>query len=303
VGERDLNVVQRWFQAVITHPRGVEEGVESAEANGLIPLTRGELEKVVLRSSKLGAADRMRVYANAYYARLIDCLRESFPVLAQALGDEMFDSFAFEYLGAYPSRSYTLERLADHFADFLAETRPDLDEEGDPPAETAWPDFLIDLARLEHAIGEVFDGPGVERLEDGAVLRKEDLAEIDAATWGGVRLEPVVCLRLMAFRYPVNAYYSEARKREREGVENGELPMPDPADEYVALWRRDFIVRRMLLSLPQYLLLQTLTGGGTVNEAISAAGAVYEGDDDALAEDLMRWFYRWAAGGVFMGLK
>lgn len=297
---RDLNVVQRWFQAVVSHPGGVEEGAASDEANTLIPLNRDELEKVVLRSSKLSAADRMRVYANAYYARLIDCLRESFPTLTIALGEEMFNSFAFEYLGAYPSTSYTLEHLADHFPGFLSETRPDRDEHGKAPTEPAWPDFLIDLARLEHAIGEIFDGPGVERLPDGAVLKKEDLANIDPDDWPGVRLEPIVCLRLMDFRYPVNAYFSAARKL-AEGAEKP--PMPEPADEYVALWRRDYIVRRRVLSQPQHELLGALASGATVGDAIQAAGDVYEGDDDAFAEDLMRWFYQWATDGVFMGVN
>jgi hypothetical protein len=253
---------------------------------------------VVLRSEKLGAADRMRVYANAYYARLIDCLRESFPVLARTLGDEMFESFAFEYLGAYPSKSYTLGKLGDRFADYLAQTRPDLDADGKAPVEASWPDFLIGLARLEHAIEEVFDGPGVERLGDDAVLKKEDLARIDPADWSSVRLKPVVCLRLMRFVYPVNAYYTEARKT----PEGEETPMPEPGDEFVALWRRDFIVRRMVLSAAQHRLLSRLAEGATVGEAIEAAGEVYEGDDDAFGEDLMRWFYRWAAGGVFMGI-
>ena len=35
-GSRSLDVVQRWFQAVVTHPEGVEGGVESEEAQRLI---------------------------------------------------------------------------------------------------------------------------------------------------------------------------------------------------------------------------------------------------------------------------
>src|SRR5215218_8416472 len=120
----ELDVVQKWFQAVISHPDGVEGGVEGDAAQGLIRMKRAELEQVIRRSKNLTAEERMGVYANAYYARLMECLRESFPVLAKTLRREVFDEFAFDYLQRYGSRSYTLNRLGDRFAAFLEETRP-----------------------------------------------------------------------------------------------------------------------------------------------------------------------------------
>ena len=50
-----LDVVQRWFHTVITHPQGVEAGVASEEAQALIPLKRSELEQVVTRSRNLSS--------------------------------------------------------------------------------------------------------------------------------------------------------------------------------------------------------------------------------------------------------
>jgi hypothetical protein len=56
--------------------------------------------------------DRLAIYGTAYYARLLECLLEEFPVLVHALGEELFDAFAVGYLQKYPSRSYTLNDLA-----------------------------------------------------------------------------------------------------------------------------------------------------------------------------------------------
>ena len=95
--------MQRWFQAVVTHPAGVEGGAGSEEAQRLIRLKRGELEAVIRRSKNLTAAERLAIYANAYYARLLECLAAYFPVLQSALGEDVFESFAFEYLQHYPS--------------------------------------------------------------------------------------------------------------------------------------------------------------------------------------------------------
>jgi hypothetical protein len=290
----DLNTVQRWFQAVITHPDGVESGIDAQAAQELIALKRSELEKIIRRSKNLTAEQRLGIYANAYYARLIECLRESFPVLARTLGREVFDAFAFDYLQRSPSKSYTLNRLGDGFAVFLNETRPDRsDEEGD----VGWPDFLIDLARLEWSIEQVFDGPGAERER---VLCVEDLRGMDGTKFGEARIVPVVCLRLLEFRFPVNDYYSAVRKL-REGDAMPEPPLP--GNQYVALTRRDYIVRRIELSGAQHALLSALQGGGTVNEAIGAAASRWEGDASALADAIRGWFSDWSAAGLFARIE
>ncbi len=291
---RSLGVVQRWFQAVVTHPGGVQGGAASDEAQALIRLNRGELEAVVRRSRNLTAAERLSIYANAYYARLLECLGACFPMLKRALGDEVFDSFAFEYLQRYPSRSYTLDRLGESFPRFLEETRPE-HAGGGTDGAVSWPDFLIDLAILEWTIAKVFDGPGVE---GRSLLAPEALQAFPAERFAEARLAPVVCLRLLAFRYPVNTYYTAARRAE----EGEEVPIPEPADERVAILRRDFIVRRYPLTAAQHALLQEILAGKTLGEAIAAAAAASDLDDDELAVELRAWFRFWSAEGFFQSV-
>jgi hypothetical protein len=285
--ERPLGVVQRWFQAVVTHPDGISEGAAADEAQALIRLRRDELEAVVRRSERLTAAERLSIYANAYYARLLECMGACFPVLQRTLGDDLFDSFAFEYLRRNPSRSYTLDRLGERFPSFLAETRP---VRGDgAPAD--WADFLAELATLELAISQVFDGPGVE---GERLLVIEDLRSMSAERFAQATLEVVPCLRLLTFRHPVSAFFTLARSS-REG----ELAVPAPAEERLALTRRDFVVRRYPLDAAQYALLQALGQGHTVAEAIAVAGGASALDDEALAASLRMWFERWTADGFF----
>ena len=111
-----------------------------------------------------------------------------------------------------------------------------------------WPDFLIDLATLEWTFAEVFDGPGVE---GQPLLRPRRCKRSPPERFAEARLVPVPCLRLLTFRYPVNAYFTAARQAEG----GGGVPHPDPAPEYTALTRRDFIVRRYPATPPQYALL------------------------------------------------
>jgi hypothetical protein len=294
-GSRSLDVVQRWFQAVVTHPEGVEGGVESEEAQRLIRLNRGELEAVIGRSRNLTAAERLGIYANAYYARLLECLAAYFPRLEKTLGEEVFAGFAFEYLQHYPSKSYTLDRLGESFTRFLDETRPE--PEGDEtPGEVGWPDFLIDLATLEWNINRVFDGPGVE---GQSLLTAEALRSFPAERFAEARLIPVPCLHLLAFRFPVNTYYTAARRV----AEGEEAPIPDPAPEHLALSRRDFVVRRYPLTSAQHALLEKILAGAPVGEAIAAAAEASGLDDDALAAELQSWFRLWVAEGFFQSIE
>ena len=281
---QSLDVVQRWFQAVVTHPGGVESGVESAEAQALIRLPRGELEAVVRRSRNLTAAERIGIYANAYYARLLECVGECFPVLKTAVGEEVFSGFAFEYLQRYPSRSYTLDRLGESFPRFLEETRPGPEDGGPPPGEVGWPDFLIDLAALEWTLAKVFDGPGTE---GQTLLTPEALQAFPAERFAGARL------------VPVNAWFTAVR----QAAEGEEVPLPDPAPEYTAITRRDFVVRRYSISHPQHALLAALQSGATVAESLAAAAAVTDLDDDALAAELRSWFRLFTAEGFFQAIE
>jgi len=270
----ELDRLQLWFQTVITDANGVDSGASSEEAQRLLQLAPGELEKVITRSRALSAAERLAIYANAYHTRLLECLGEVYPFLKRALGDEAFDGFAFGFLQDYPSRSYTLNELGRDFPRYLQETRPDDDVDSEPSdngssAEEAkdWPDLLIDLARLEWAIYEVFDGPGVE---GQSLLTTDDILGVGPERWADARLELVPCLQLLATRLPVNDYFTRLRQ-----APAGEfVPVPSACESFLALTRRDFVVRRYNLSRTQFELLSGIQQGQPVGFAIEHAARV-----------------------------
>jgi hypothetical protein len=299
-----VNRLQRWFQAVITHADGVDAGSGSEEAQRLIQLGPSQLEKVITRSRALTAAERLAIYATAYHTRLLECLGEVFPMLKRTLGDEAFDSFAFGYLQEYPPRSYTLNELGRHFPRYLEDTRseadgtePDLSIAGSSSqALGAWPDFVIDLAQLEWAIYEVFDGPGVE---GQSFLRFDQLVNLRPEQWAVAQLNPAPCLKLLATRFPVNDYYTSLRQLK----ENESPPMPRAHQSFVAFSRRGFVVRRYNLSGTEFELLRAIQGGLPVARAIECAARASGDSVDQLASNLKLWFRNWTAEGFFRGIK
>jgi hypothetical protein len=300
-GTSALSQLQTWFQLVVTNPQGVEAGTSAKEAQALMKLRAHELEKIVTRSRSLTAAQRLGIYANAYYSRLLECLGEVYPMLKRTLGESAFDDLGFAYLQEYPSRTYTLNELGRHFPQFLQDTRPSPESlqsatgvhaESDAAWATSWPDFLIDLARLEWGIYEVFDGPGSEGVQP---LNGKQLAAIDARLWTQIKLKTTVSLRLLEARFPVNDYYTELRKTEPDEA----VAIPRKERSFVALTRRDFVVRRHNLSRTQFELLRALQDNKCIGDALEFAVSNETTDSNQMEVFLERWFTGWTANGFF----
>jgi Putative DNA-binding domain len=228
-------------------------------------------------------------------------------MLKRTLGEDGFNALAFGYLQVYPSRSYTLNELGRHFPGYLEKTKPCADtvqetarspvtEATDALSHPDWAEFLIDLARLEWGIYEVFDGVGVEGT---ALLMADQVLAIPAERWPDARLNTVPCLQLLATGFPVNDYYTALR---RHAVEEP-IPIPGRAPTYVALTRRNFVVRRYNVSQAEFELLQALKSGASISQALESMLSRAEIDHGDLPEKLKLWFRNWTAEGFFESIS
>lgn len=213
-------------------------------------------EAIVASSTTLTSAQRVGLYRYGHSARTLRCLRGAYPALRHTLGDELFDAFAADYVQRHPSRSYTLAELGRGFARHLEASRPDTDG-----ARESWPDLIVDIARVERALQEVYDGPGVE---GAPVLAGEDLPVRLDDSWRRATLQPVPCLRLLATRVPLADYVSAVRRGQRP-----ELPTPRRA--YTVVIRRDFVVRLREVDEQEATALRALVRGADVERAAEEA--------------------------------
>ena len=251
-----LDEIQRWMLASIAAADGVASGVD----------------EMILPGPQQTAAERLATYRNAYFARLLEVLRELLPCVRFAVGDELFDRFALNYLQAHPPHSYTLGRLADNLTEHLDATRP-----------ADWGAFVVELVRLELAIDRIFDCPGPEALPPLAM-------PVDAG--GDLRLALVPGLELHAFEYPVSDFYTQWKRVQQP-------TWPQPRQQFVALFRRNYVVQRHELSAVQFDLLRVIASGLRLDEALHEIAEANPGADDELAGDVGRWFMLWARNGFF----
>lgn len=284
-----LEQIQRWMQSVITHKGGVEEALESPETRQHLHVPLEELEGVIGRSRSLSAAQRLEIYVDAYYARLMECLDGEFAATRHAVGDELFAALSFGYLQSYPSRSYTLGQLGANFPRYLAESRL---HAGAAPedAPASWPDFVIELATFERSLYEVFDGPGTER---GGTLQAGELAQMPPAAWNEMRLVPAPCLRVHCFDHPVHEYWSGWKDEQQPAA-------GQPRATHLAIHRRDYVVEHRELSGGEFALLAEIVGGASLAQAI--ARAVESAGGEPLESRIGETFARWAGDGYFVGV-
>jgi len=173
-----LERIQRWMTACILDQGTVEEAIASELAKQAIP--EDEARTVVLPSKTLSPLERLDIYRGMYLLRMEEALTTDYPSLKHYLGDDEFMRLVAEYVKVYPSRSYTLNRLGDHFPEFIA-TFDSL----------AKKDFCHELARLELVLTQVFDAEHTPPLTEAAVRA------VPAEAWEIARLKPIEAFRVM----------------------------------------------------------------------------------------------------------
>jgi hypothetical protein len=271
-----LERVQRWMQTCILNPGTSEEAIvsEGAQAETIAEVARG----LVLPSKTLSALDRLDIYRNMYRPRMEEALAIDYPALKHFLGAQDFMQLVERYVGVYPSRSYTLNRLGDHLPEFLT-TVNDLPNK----------DFCVDLARLEYALTMVFDANETPPLSPDAVQ------SVPQDAWETARLKPIEALRLLAFDYPVSLYV---------GGVDGENRFPRIARKksWVVAYRRNYQVHRMDLTGPAYELLSALASGRTIGDAISTVLS-RKWRPAVKHAQLFEWFRDWMAEGLFQAVE
>lgn len=238
----DLAAIQRAFHAAITGGAPLASALSLVEAGGAPALAR------------------LHVYANAYFARIADVLVADYPKLHALLGAPAFRSLIVPYLRAYPTRHPSLREAGAHLPDFL-----------DDP-------LLVDLARLERARVEAFDGP------DCTPLSRDALAATPPEAFPALPLHLVPTARLVDLATNADAIWdaleAEAAVPARRDREPGSRATWACT---VAVWRRETTVVHRTLAADEVAPLAQLARGATFAEICACFADVPDGVERALA--------------------
>ena len=212
----------------------------------------------------LTSFERLEIYNRQYWFRVIAAVSEDFPALHATLGQERFDALVLVYLRENPSTSFSLRNLGAKLPAWLASY---------PNFAGPQPTLAVDVARLEWAYVEAFDGASLTPLgwEDFAGLQADSI----------LRLQPH--LQLLDLQYPVDEVVLAVRKithaidvtsnamSERRQNSEVTLPTMNRSSVYLAVHRFEDCVYYRRIEREEFLLLADLRDGDSISQAIEGA--------------------------------
>ena len=151
-----LKALQALLYRLITAPEGVAAGLAAERASG-----PEVLDHLIESDDRLSATERLEIYANAYFYRILDCLKEDFPATLATLGADDFHNLITAYLIEYPPTEPSISYAGRHLAEFLRHRSMRATVE-------RWP-FIAELARLERTLIEIFHAAEAEPLDAGTI--------------------------------------------------------------------------------------------------------------------------------------
>ena len=268
-----LAQTQHLLWRLITAPSGVADGLRAlGDIGGGLP---DGLESVVNGDPRLSAVRRLDIYANMYFFRLLDAIKQDFPTAVAVVGPDAFHNLITDYLLAHPPTHPSLRYAHQHLPGFVSEHRLSAD----------YP-FVPDLVKFEWALVNTFDAA------DAPVIDPTAFAAIAPEAWPTLRLTLTPSLQLL----PLDWAVLEPWQRVQNGTQPGAATFRSTR---VRTWRRDMRVLHREVPAEEFATL-TAAARGEPFGVLCETMAAHVGADHAAvrAADLLQ---HWFTDGLIVG--
>lgn len=286
-----LRSIQQIMLEAVRRPLAADESMQKKWSDG--SSTAAIVEQIIKPNDRLTSFDRLQIYNQQYWWRLLGAFAEDFRGVRAVIGDKKFDHLAIAYLESCPSTSWTLRDLGGKLPGFL-KTNTKLTA---PHSALAY-----DMARVEWARVVAFDGA------EHKPVNPQKLAQSDP-TKLQLKIQPYVSL--LKLDHPIdtairrlkhrsggsvasNAVSSEATtKTPRIRVTRSRTPV------YLAAHRLDYSVYYKRLEPWQFTLLNALNDGVPLAAACEAAFVKIKQRPEKSAALIQEAFATWTGFGWF----
>lgn len=157
--------------------RDIQEQFQAYVING-----KSDIKSLIIDAPQITIQERIDIYREGYYLRLIEILEREFTVLFKALGKEAFDKLCRSYIDAYPSTHFSVKTFGRHMMKYL-QTYPGIEP------------IHREFAEFEWAFGKVLEDA------DDHQLTLNDMAAVPPEAWGDLRMNLHPSLRLVALHH------------------------------------------------------------------------------------------------------
>ena len=269
-----LREVQKSFYTLVTAPEGVAQGLRD-QGQAL-----QDLSAWIREHGPLSSVERLDIYANMYFFRIRDIVREEYSKVVACIGDGDFHNLIVDYLLARPPEHPSVRNAGQRLPSYLAEH--------ELAAERPW---LAELAALERARIEIFDAA------DTDTLTVDHLRTLSPEDFAGLPLRLIPAQLVLDAQYAVEELW---QRLDDDGSEQEQAREPEHAPRQILVWRQDVLVYHRALEDDEAQLWPLVREGvpfGLICERL----AKQQEDPEAAARRAFELLGRWANDGLLVG--
>ncbi|MEO5713222.1 MAG: DNA-binding domain-containing protein [Luteolibacter sp.] len=241
-------------------------------------------------NDRLSASDRLQIYNQQYWWRLLGAFSEDFRGLRAVIGERKFNRLAVSYLRDCGSRSWNLRDLGGQLESYIGEH---------PETIAPFGPLATEMVKIEWARIIAFDGEP-ETLLDAQKFarRKPEKMTVGIQSY----------ITLLELEYPVDHLLKRLKRSENASASNAvsggpttrrvrlsAKPLREPV--YLAVHRLDLLVYYKRLEPEAYSLLYSLREGLALDAACGQAFSNSFQSAETITGKVQTWFTAWMSFG------
>ena len=242
----ELKRTQQWFASIITRPIDTQSKMMPVSPQGR-PMTE-EAANYISPSPTLQPDQRIQIYNQQYWWRLLANMHDIYPILTRLFGYHEFNlKFAIPYLAENQPDHWSLNHLGDRFPNWVEKNYQETDKE-----------LVTNAVKVDYAFNASFTAPqGTLDCEDGTDLTDKQL-----------KLQPHVFL--FEFPYEIFKFREEFLAQEPDYWIDNDFPKLEfaPLGEnfhYIFYRNKHLYLQAEKVSQAEYLALKYFENQTSIN--------------------------------------
>lgn len=276
-----LKSTQEWFASIITHPLGKKDTIRSRTPHG--NLIAEEAAQYVVPSPRLRPHQRMQIYNQQYWWRLLNTLHANFPLVTRLFGSHAFnEKIGIPYLLKYPPDHWSLHLLGKRLPAWITECYKDRDRS-----------LVLNAAHLDWAFMASLITPQHPFLDLAQILKDNPEGLLSQIFY----LQPHIAL--FTWEYDLLTFRGNFLKQGPDYWVEHRFPSLSKGRNYFFILYRN--IQNNLawreISKGEFILLQRFKLGSSMAEACDYIESQEASLYDFVAENLQKWLQEWTQAG------
>jgi Putative DNA-binding domain len=275
---QSLKEIQQWFGNVIGQPIDNNSCINPISPSG--NLIQQEACNFILPSPTLLPHQRIEIYNQQYWWRLMNALHEDYPLVTRLFGYCDFNqTIGVPYLTKYPPDHWSLNLMGKRIPQWIQEEYQEQDKQ-----------LVYDASLLDSAFIYSFSAKHLPPIDAAALPSNGDISTL---------MKEKICLQthlqLLSFNYDLPQYRVEFLEKEPEyWIENDFPKLVKDKKYYFSLYRNaKNNIAWIELTYGQYSLLKHIQKGTTIEGACEWLETQEESICNEAMENLHLWFQEW----------